>query len=192
MKEENDNIWTPQIEYLIKDMAKTASTYKTLHEVESRKSNKNNNKAMYLAIVMGPLSSVIASVGAVLHPDEDKLFPVMEIGLGFLTGVIVASIKVAKFQEKSTNHKVAAVKYTSLLSSINFQLALPVNSRDNPIEFMKWVENKYDDLLINSPLLSEIDSKKMDNVTYKLEEGRLKPPPSNQSLQYEISRLNKL
>ena len=121
MKEENDNIWTPQIEYLIKDMAKTASTYKTLHEVESRKSNKNNNKAMYLAIVMGPLSSVIASVGAVLHPDEDKLFPVMEIGLGFLTGVIVASIKVAKFQEKSTNHKVAAVKYTSLLSSINFQ-----------------------------------------------------------------------
>lgn len=195
MTEENENVWTREIETLIKELAKTAVTYKKLHEKESRNCHRYNNKAMYLAVAMGPLSSVIASIGAVLHPDEDKVFPLTEIGLGFLTGVVVASIKVAKFQEKSNDHKLASVKYSSLINGINFQLALPISERDNPIEFFKWVESKYDELSTNSPLLSENDNKKVENVMCKLEEGTLlniKPPPTNQSLQYEISRLNKI
>jgi anthranilate/para-aminobenzoate synthase component II len=200
-KSEESHPWTSGIETLISNLAQEAVKYKTLHEKDAHNANINHNRAMYVALALGPISGVVASIGAVMHPEENKLFPILEICLGFLSGIVIGSIKVAKFQEKSTTHKIASAKYTSMISNIKFQLALPAEFRDDPVEFMKWVENKYDELLLQSPLISEktnkiscnndIESGIPDRKSMRFNSTLTKNPATNTSLQYEINRLNK-
>tara|TARA_B100001996_G_C18553267_1_gene551748 strand:+ start:77 stop:703 length:627 start_codon:yes stop_codon:yes gene_type:complete len=188
---EEGNAWTPGIESLLSNMAIDCKKYKKLHSNSAHSASKKHGTAMYLAIALGPISGVVASIGAVMHPEENKLFPILEICLGFLSGIILGSIKVAKFDEKSTTHKIACAKYTSMISNINFQLALPIESRDNPIEFMKWVENKYDELLLQSPLID--DKINISEDIHQLQKSTcLRDVPTDTSLQYELKRLNKI
>jgi len=190
---DEENAWTPGIEALLNNLALECNKYKKLHSNSARNASIKHGRAMYVAIALGPIAGVVASIGAVMHPEENKLFPVLEICLGFLSGIILGSIKVAKFDEKSTTHKIACAKYTSMISNIKFQLALPVESRDNPFEFMKWVENKYDELLLQSPLIDDKLKITHDDSFHDVERSTcLKDVPTDKSLQYELRRLNKL
>lgn len=185
--------WTPGIESLLNNLAQECNKYKKLHSTSARSASKKHGNAMYLAIALGPIAGVVASIGAVMNPEEDKLFPILEICLGFLSGIILGSIKVAKFDEKSTTHKIACAKYTSMISNIKFQLALPKESRDDPFEFMRWVENKYDELLLQSPLIDDKFTMKADDSDNFIQKSTcFKDNPTDKSLQYELSRLNKL
>jgi hypothetical protein len=192
--------WTKGIEDLVIKLASDSEVYKRLHEKDARDANINHNRAMYVALALGPISGVIASIGAVMNPEENKLFPIAEIILGFLSGIVIGSIKVAKFDEKSTTHKIASAKYTSMISNINFQLALPPQHRDDPMEFMKWVERKYDELLIQSPLIStkyaktceNMEAGKLPSLNTRFNSTIAKPVPTNDTLKYEINRLNNI
>jgi len=190
---DQENAWTPGIEVLLNNLALECNKYKKLHSKSARGASIKHGRAMYLAIALGPITGFVAAIGAVMNPEDNKLFPVLEVCLGFLSGIILGSIKVAKFDEKSTTHKIACAKYTSMISNIKFQLALPTESRDNPFEFMKWVENKYDELLLQSPLIDDKLSITHDDSFHDVKRSTcLKDVPTDKSLQYELSRLNKL
>ena len=81
------NSWTPGIESLLNNLAQECSKYKKLHSTSARSASKKHGNAMYVAIALGPIAGVVASIGAVMHPEEDKLFPILEICLGFLSGI---------------------------------------------------------------------------------------------------------
>jgi hypothetical protein len=147
--------WTYLIEKNAKSIGEKSQGYKLMHIKESMNKNKIYNILMYTAIVLGPLSGLISSLGSNINNDSPTVFSILSTCIAFTSGIFVAISKVGKFNEKSNAHKIAASKYTSLESNVRRQLSLPRNIRVKPSEFLNWVGSSYDDLFLGSPLVSK-------------------------------------
>jgi hypothetical protein len=154
--------WNDKIEKVAREIGEASKGYKVLHINEAQKAVKNHSRLMVAGIVVGPLTGVLSGIEAALRPPkEDPIIPVIVILLGFLSGIIVATIKFAKYDEVSNANKSAAASYTSLESNVRRQLGLYRKDRVEAIKYMEWLETKYQELFMSAPLLP-IGSYKQD------------------------------
>jgi len=145
--------WNDNIEEAAKTIGETARAYKLMHITEAQKSNKDYTRLMYLGIILGPTSGIISGIGAALNPEMNPTFPIIEIMLGFLSGIVVASIKFGRYDEVSNANKIAAARYSSIESNVRRQLSLNREDRQPSVNYMEWLETKYEELLLSAPLL---------------------------------------
>lgn len=150
---ENVN-WTIIMEKNVKEIGEKAKGYKIMHIQEAHKVNKKYKCLMYLGICLGPLSALLSGIGATLNPDAPVTFPIASACSAFIAGIVVAITKFGKFEEKVSNHRIAASKYTSLESNIRRQLILCKNNRVNAAKYIEWIGNSFDDLFMASPLIT--------------------------------------
>jgi hypothetical protein len=108
---------------------------------------------MYTGIFLGPLAGILSSIGAIL--STDVVFPIAATGVAFLSGIVVAITKYGKFEGKSSHHKIAASKYTSLESNVRRQLVLCRTDRVNAVQYLQYVGGNFDELFMASPLVSK-------------------------------------
>lgn len=146
--------WTNIMEKSIKEIGEKAKGYKIMHIQQAHKVTKKYKCLMYLGICLGPLSALLSGIGATLNPDAPVKFPIASACVGFIAGIFVAITKFGKFEEKSSHHKIAASKYTSLESNIRRQLILCRHDRVNAVKYIEWIGNSFDDLFLASPLVS--------------------------------------
>jgi len=167
--------WNKQIETNIRIIGEKAKGYKIMHIHETRRIGKLYTWLMYLGIILGPLSGILSSISSssvstcvdseessedintsiqLLTPYPSYILPIISSCIGFLSGIIVAVTKYGKFEERSSIHKSAAFKYTSLESNIRLELSLPRKNRAKPVEYSIWVAKKFDELFSTSPLVS--------------------------------------
>lgn len=152
---ENYNIsWSPTIEKNILEIGEKAKGYKIMHIKTSRQISYKYDWLMYSGIVLGPLAGLFSGIGAMLHPEEETTFPILSACVAFISGIVVAVSKYGKFEEKSSDHRLAASKYTSLESNVRRQLALCKKDRINAGQYLDWIGNSFDDLFLASPLVS--------------------------------------
>ena len=145
--------WTNIMEKNVKEIGEKAKGYKIMHIQQAHKVSKKYKCLMYLGICLGPLSALLSGIGATLNPDAPIKFPIASACTGFITGLVVAITKFGKFEEKSSHHKIAASKYTSLESNIRRQLIICRNDRVNAAKYIEWIGNSFDDLFLASPLV---------------------------------------
>ena len=153
IKVENVN-WTGIMEKNVKEIGDKAKGYKIMHIQQAQKVSNKYKWLMYLGICLGPLSALLSGIGATLNPDAPVKFPIASACVGFIGGVVVAITKFGKLEEKSSHHKTAASKYTSLESNIRRQLILCRNNRVNAAKYIEWIGNSFDDLFMASPLIN--------------------------------------
>lgn len=154
MEIRNKNVlWNDKIEEAAKNIGETSRAYKIMHTKEAQKSNKDYNRLMMLGIILGPASGIISGISAALNPEMNPTFPIIELILGFLSGIVVASIKFGRYDEVSNANKTAAARYTSIESNVRRQLGLHREDRMSPTTYMEWLETKYEELLLSAPLL---------------------------------------
>jgi len=146
--------WTDIMEKNVKEIGEKSKGYKIMHIQQARKISKKYKCLMYLGICLGPLSALLSGIGATLNPDAPVKFPIASACAGFIAGIVVAITKFGKFEEKSSHHKIAASKYTSLESNIRRQLMLCRNNRVNAAKYIEWIGNSFDDLFMASPLIN--------------------------------------
>lgn len=150
-----DNVnWNNIMEKNVKEIGEKAKGYKIMHIQQAHKVSKKYNCLMYLGICLGPLSALLSGIGVTLNPDSHVKFPIASACAGFIAGIIIAITKFGKFEEKSSHHKIAASKYTSLESNIRRQLMLCRNNRVNAVKYIEWIGNSFDDLFMSSPLIN--------------------------------------
>ena len=145
--------WNDNIEEAAKTIGATAHAYKLMHITEAQKSNKDYTRLMFLGIVLGPASGIVSGISAALNPEMNPTFPIIEIMLGFLSGIVVASIKFGRYDEVSNANKTAAARYSSIESNVRRQLSLNREDRQPSTTYMEWLETKYEELLLSAPLL---------------------------------------
>lgn len=150
---ENVN-WTSIMEKNVKEIGEKAKGYKIMHIQQAHKVSNKYKYLMYLGIFLGPLSALLSGIGATLNQDAPVKFPIASACVGFIAGLVVAITKFGKFEEKSSHHKIAASKYTSLESNIRRQLMLYRNHRVNAAKYIEWIGNSFDDLFMASPLIT--------------------------------------
>lgn len=146
--------WSPAIEKNILEIGEKSKGYKIMHIKTSRQIGYKYDWLMYSGIFLGPLAGLFSGIGAMLHPESETTFPILSACVAFISGIVVAVTKYGKFEEKSSHHRLAASKYTSLESNVRRQLALTKTDRINAGQYLEWLGNSFDDLFLASPLIS--------------------------------------
>lgn len=153
---EKNVTWNPIIEKNVLEIGEKAKGYKIMHTQESEIVGTTYDILMFSGIILGPLSALISSIGVILSPpDTNIILPIISACVGFVSGIIVAITKYGKYEEKSSKHKLAASKYTSLESNVRRQLALCRSDRVNAAQYLEWIGNSFDELFLVSPLVAK-------------------------------------
>jgi hypothetical protein len=163
--------WNDKIEEVVKNIGEMSTGYKIMHIEVAQQNYKSYKKWMLLAIVLGPISGVLSSIGAVIN--SDIILPIIASIFSFLSGIAVSIVKFGNFEELSIANKNAAAKYTSLENNVRRQLSLYRKNRIQSHIYMEWVETKFDELFISSPLIPlEIYNK---YIEFAKENGKIIP-----------------
>lgn len=151
----NTGNWNDKLEQSAKDIGDKSKSYKIMHIEQAQKTSTTYNQLMILGITLGPLSGIISGIGTVIESDTGPILPIISMVIGFLSGIIVSIIKFGKYDEVSNANKQAAARYTGIESNVRRQLSLYRKDRVDAIEYMKWLENKYEEMFLSAPLLPE-------------------------------------
>ena len=150
--------WNDNIEQSIQEIGEKSKGYKIMHIQESRKISQYYKHLMYAGITLGPLAGLISAIGAIIDTSNTTSpveLPITSTCIAFISGLVVAITKYGKFEEKSSHHKQAASKYTSLESNVRRQLVLPKTERVDAVKYLEYVGSSFDDLFSTSPLVSK-------------------------------------
>jgi len=131
--------WDKDIENNVKEIGEKAKGYKIMHIQEAHRIGKQHKWLMYSGIINTSTISIE--------------WPISAACVGFISGIVVAVTKFGKFEEKSSHHKLAASKYTSLESNVRRQLIMCRTYRVNAAKYLEWIGNSFDDLFLASPLV---------------------------------------
>ena len=101
------------------------------------------------------MASILSSINQVLNPDENPVIPIIEILLGFLSGIIVTIIKFGKYDEAMNSNQTVAAKYSSLEANISRQMCLYRENRLPSTNYLEWIETKYGDILNSAPIITK-------------------------------------
>lgn len=150
-----DISWDKRIENIVKEIGEKSKGYKIMHIQEARRIGTKYKWLMYSGIILGPLAGLLAGIDAIINPSPTPIeIPVAAVCMGFISGIVVAITKFGKFEEKSSHHKLAASKYTSLESNVRRQLVMCRKDRVNASKYLEWIGNSFDDLFLASPLVA--------------------------------------
>ena len=151
--------WNPRIEKVVNDIQQESKLYKSIHTEKSRELTLIYNRCMLFAIFLGPLATTVSGVGMILFPDGVYYMTITSTILTFLSGILLSYVKFYKIEESSSLHSIAASKYTSLEKNIHRQLQLYKSDRISPQDYLEWLTTTFDELLISSPLIPNVEKK---------------------------------
>ena len=147
--------WNDDSEDFIKQITDNIKSYKLMHLQQAQQSYSFYRKLTLCGIVIGPMASILSSINQVLHPDQNPVIPIIEILLGFLSGIIVAIIKFGKYDEAVNSNQTVAAKYISLEANISRQMCLYRENRLPSTNYLEWVETKYGEIFNSAPIITK-------------------------------------
>jgi hypothetical protein len=193
-QQNNKTSWNHRIESSIKEIGQKSTGYKIMHVKEAKKLSQFFMTLMYIGICIGPVSGMISSLGSIMTDSPPTAFELSSSVMSFASGIIMAVIKFGKYEQKSSSHKLAASRYTSLESNIRRQLMLNKSDRISASQYVKWVTNSFDELFLASPLVT---SKIYNNYAEHAEKRQIIIPEKYESKiyinpEYSENRLREL
>jgi hypothetical protein len=183
-----DNNWNELVEEVILDIQKRSSSNSHLHLKLANGYLFKYNFLTMLGIIIGPMSAAIASLNEQQCSYEYKFLHMCMIILSMSSGIIMSVIKFGKYDEKCNKNKLAATNYITIEHNIRQQLMLQKEDRLNSNTYLEWLQQKFDNIFSNSPLLPHV--KDDTEIDVKNEETIVKPE-IDKMLQYEFERLQK-
>jgi len=167
--EEETSDWNSKLEEAVQCIGQSAQGYKLMHIWQAQRARKKHQCLMGTGIFIGPIASVITSIGLAFGLTDNPTISVTSILLGFISGILIATVRFGKFDEVSNANKSAAARYTSIESNVRRQLGLYRKDRISPTSYMDWLETKYEELFMSAPLLPSGSYKKF--LIYAKNEG---------------------
>ena len=146
--------WNSKLEDAAREIGQSSQGYKHMHIWQAQLATRYYRLLTGAGIVIGPMASVISSVGVALEMESDPAISIFVILLGFLSGIVVAAVKFGKYEEAGNANKSAAARYTSIEANVRRQLGLYRNDRLPSISYMDWLGTKYEEVMMSAPLLS--------------------------------------
>jgi len=110
---------------------------------------------------------------------------------------LLVLLKFCDYEEKISNHKAAAARYTSLANNARIQLNLERTDREDPKQYMIWYTTSYGNLFESSPMLPDYVMLKWklhaNKHGFKIpgEVGILMDVDESESMKQELTELKK-
>ena len=145
--------WNQKLERSIQSLGELSLGYKWMHCEMAKNYAIIYDRLMYVSIGLGPIVGVVNSMNQTL--GDTIVVPLLITILAFLTGVLAGIIKFSNYEEKISNHKAAAAKYTSLANNARIQLNLERYDREDAKQYMVWYTTSYGNLFESAPILPD-------------------------------------
>ena len=146
--------WNDNITKAANDMREDCKRHKTLHMQTAITASTRFTTFMIANMVLGPTSGLLSAISLSLFPNGNSYITITLLFLSFVSGILASITKFSKYDEKSSTHKIASIKYSTLEGSIRRQLALASHHRVKASEYLPWIDTKLESLASTSPLLS--------------------------------------
>lgn len=153
--------WAPELNKLLRKWKKQIEMKRKGHYNIARKLANRH----YILGVPATILTTITSTGILStfrncsEGDNDMVCEMdqyirLTIGIvGLIDIALTGVMTFMNYQEAANSHKDAADNYESLYGSIESLLIIPSNVRGDPVEVLKEIRSKYDDLVRKSPNL---------------------------------------
>ena len=147
--------WNSFLENEVKKIGEQTKGYKIIHIKNARITRRYHDFLMYMGIILGPLSAFILGIKEARSPDDISPEIILSICVSFISGMVIATTKYAKYEAVSSAHKLAASKYSSLESNIRRQLLKNRSDRVDSSRYLEYIGESFDELFKSSPLVAE-------------------------------------
>jgi len=145
--------WSLPLEHHAVEIGEQAGQYKVLHLEAAKYSERKYNSLMLSAMILGPLSGLVAGIGVTLYSNSPTPYEIVSTCIACLSGIVVTIVKFGNYEQKTAAHQSSASQYTRLESSIRRELDLPSIRRMDPVKFLQLIDNSFDELFTTNPLL---------------------------------------
>ena len=203
--------WSSDIEKAIRTTKEKAHGYRILHEKSSRRAASIFFWLSVAGMLMGALGALVSGIGAILHPDEDIAFPLANVAMSTVNGLIAAVIKQSKLTNSEAAHSNSSRQYDILESNIYETSLLP--EKPDGAQYFKDISKVFRSLKESSPVVpagifrAHVARWKEEGVAlpgeYSMHRGKGKEKEGKDTkrrshsmagqemLKYELERLNK-
>lgn len=154
--------WTPQLEAVARRGMAQASGYAWMYERQVARAKKWGSALSILAGCLGALVGTRGVCSAALPRDAaqgGRGVALVEAAAGFAIAVLVVLDRTWKLDVVRTQGLVAQVDFAHLARSIQVQLALRAEDRQDAREFVKNVLEEIETLKLSSPTLDAADKR---------------------------------
>jgi hypothetical protein len=153
-KIENNNSWSSETEIITQELGEKAQGYVWMHNRNATYFSDWDTRYSNVGIILSILTGT--SVFTTLNDCQELSLVTMATGIIiYLTAVLRAIHQNRKYPELAAAHRLAASKYSEVYHSVQKQLALYRRDRENAKDYINWITEKSDTLLLSSPDISD-------------------------------------
>lgn len=145
--------WSNNLENLAKTWALKAVLQRETH-INTAKYYKIMSTRLTMPLIMLTTITSVGSFGAV-DSDQYKTWMYITGGLNLLAAFLASMIKYLKPDERCSTHTRMSRMFDAYYRDITVQLNLPPGDRDKPEVFIESSRSKLEQLINDSPLLSD-------------------------------------
>lgn len=172
----SENEWTFENEVYCQHLGEQSSVYNWMNLQEETKYKKRVSYLNFFATCIAILAAFTTIVDSIWPSPQVKA---LNKALSITTAAVVKYNNSPKFRDLADLHKRVASEYLKLFDIIQYNLALPRQSREPAGKFIESARVKFIDLITNNPTISEgiIDvfnrKYKLSNITKPIVAGEL-------------------
>lgn len=192
----NSSEWNRKLEKSIQSLGELALAYKWMHCEAATDFSLIYNRIMYGSIILGPMAGVLNTVNTYI--GDVMFIPILVTIISFISGILIGIMKFSDYEEKITQYKSTAAKYTSLANNARIQLNLERKDREDAKQYMIWYATSYGNLFEASPIIpSNIMDRykkhaKTNNFKVPGEVGILLDVDDDEKTERELNELSEL
>jgi hypothetical protein len=149
-KIENNNSWSTETEIIAAEIGEKAQGYVWMHNRNASYLTDWDTRYSNVEIILSILTGT--SVFTTLNDCQDLSLVTLVTGIIiYMTAVVRAIHQNRKYPERASAHRLAGSKYSEVYHSVQRQLALYRRDRENAKDYINWITEKFDTLLLSSP-----------------------------------------
>ena len=149
-------IWSPEVELLLKSWSEKATCFRWLHDRCEKKYRRRYYSFSIPVIILSTLAGA-CSVGLSTYVPEEKQEAGSAIigGVNIFTGILGTLQNFLKVAEQMESHRASSVAWSKLGRAICIELALQPSRRSNCHDFLSIARAEDDRLIEQSPCISD-------------------------------------
>lgn len=154
--EQRNQIWTPELEKLLRKWKNNCSVREKGHLYLARKYSRRHYTFGLPAVLLGAATSTSLFATFQESDDNGEIYQWVRFVMAFISlssTTLTAVMTFFNYQEASEINKNSADEWSALYRQISNVLILPLEARDNPVETLRNIRNTYDELRKSSPTL---------------------------------------
>ena len=150
---------------ILTDIQNIINNHKEIHTKKFNIIMNWYNCLLILSIILTPLAGLLSAINTILHPEEEKLLPVLSAVISFVSGITITVVKQFNIHDKGKYHNNMISEYTKLNIEIKKRTTLDIENYDNIVMFINELYDKYSSILIDLKVKNINDEKQEKYVT---------------------------